>query len=316
MKRVFFFLFPLVLLLFSLTVSAEDITVTELDPFTGVPVEAEDSIFSVSTENRAVLGTDRYYDYDMHMFAYDLGTVSDTPIYASAAYGMVVTDSVKIMVPSGVNALLYRDGVVVEEPDLLHVSDIGSYVLSVSGNSTETREPIRFTIVNRVTGVLDRYHLPEGFLLTAVKREAMPIEGSPVEVDFTEEGFYEIEYLCTPTGITYYLKVNIDHTPPALALTAVKDNAAHGPVDLSDLEDNAKISITLDGTPIRYSNTLTQSGVYHITVTDEAGNLTEYDFTIMLYFNMTGYLFFILVIAAVGVLIGYLIMTRKKLRVR
>ena len=314
-KAVFVCLFPLLFSLFLLAASAEEvITVEEIDPFTGEAYTSDEE--KGDTEGTMIrIAENRYYDESMRMFAYTVGEVSDKPIYASAAYGMVTTENVRIELPDGVSAELYCDGELVEDPYFPRIDEPGAYVVSVSGNSAGSAEPIRFTIVNR-TSCMDSYRLPDGFMVTSVLREALPVASAPLEVDFSNEGFYEIEYLCTATGNTYSLKLTIDHTPPTLALEGVVEHAAHGPVDISDIEPDAAVSITLDGSPIRYRDILTQSGKYHILLRDPAGNCAEYDFTIMIYFNMTSYMFAVLLVGGIAALILYLVYSRRRLRVR
>lgn len=126
-----------------------------------------------------------------------------------------------------------------------------------------------------------------------------------------------VDYRCARSGRTYTLEVLIDHTPPVLALEAVENGKARGPVSLADLEEGAGAAISYNGGSWQgYQETLTKSGDYKVLVQDAAGNMTTYEFTIMIYFDANSMIFMALVagvIAAVGV---YLWLSRKRLRVR
>jgi hypothetical protein len=131
-----------------------------------------------------------------------------------------------------------------------------------------------------------------------------------------EDGFYRVQYECARNGMSYTLQTTVDHTPPTLALENVVNGLARGPVDISDLEEGCKIGITLNGGDMSYRNELTLSGDYEIILQDPAGNLTNYAFSILVYFDVNSLVFFglvVLLIAGTGV---YLYMERKNMRVR
>ena len=86
----------------------------------------------------------------------------------------------------------------------------------------------------------------------------------------------------------------------------------------STIYPDASISIARDGKefPMVVSYVLTQSGKYVVTVTDKAGNSSEYQFIIMIYLDSYGVILLIiliLIIIAVGVYIYY---TRTHLKTR
>lgn len=80
------------------------------------------------------------------------------------------------------------------------------------------------------------------------------------------------------------------------------DGEAHSPVTLTDLEQDAYILLEQDGesSVIRSSDTVIQdAGAYRLTVYDQAGNSTTYEFTIHLYLNLSA-------IAAIGLILAVL----------
>lgn len=314
MRRIL--LIILAVLILTLPVLADEADVIAIDPFTGEPtVQGADETASEGGEQVYVNGA-CFYDRLRRSFGYPLGTVSNGTVYASVAYGMVTTDPVSVTLPDGVLGTLYRDGKPVDQPVFSHIADPGSYVLSVSGGTSQSVQPLSFTIVNGTTGLLDSYRMPEGFSVTGVQIDGVAQPVSPSEADMLTEGEYYINYDCDATGLSYTLHVNVDHTPPVLALSNVRDGRASGPVDISDVEEGCSVGISCDGKAISYNERLTQSGVYRIVLTDLAGNTNVYDFIISFYFNVTSILFILIVIAIILGLLGYLIFTRKHLRVR
>lgn len=319
MKRVILFL--LVMLLLLPAAALADVTISELDPFTGLPLdeaeeETEGEISVPDVETVIWVSAGQYYDLEKRAFAVDLSVVLPAMLYSSVCDGMVTTDTVSITIPSGTNAILYRNGTQIEAPDFSRIEEPGSYVVSISGSSARSIEPLTFTIVPKLTGKLDFVTMPQGFVITSVTKDGTAVNYLPMEADLAEEGEYSIHYICEATGLPYHLDLTIDHTPPELKLEAVQDGVAKGPVDISDIEEDARISITLNGVQIDYSETLKTSGVYSIYLEDAAGNSNHYDFTIMIYLNLSAYIFIFVFVLVIAALVTYLVISRKKLRVR
>ena len=319
MKRTIF-LVPLLCLFLAIPAMASgNVTVRELDPFTGKPVSGADSSSGAASSleiGQVTLANGQYYDFASERYLFDVADSPGAMLQASVAYGMVTTEPVSIVLPGGMSATLYRDGIPVEEPIWAEITDPGCYVLSVSGSANQSSQPLRFTILSAVTNQLESYRVPVGFSVTSVLRDGNPVTFQPQEADLSEDGLYSVSYRCNSAAIPYVLTVQVDHTPPVLALEAVKDGSARGPVDLSDAEEGATVEIALDGRKIPYSALLTQTGSYQVAIRDAAGNSNLYSFSILLYFNFNSFLFIGLVLAAVIALAVYLLFSRKHLRIR
>ena len=100
------------------------------------------------------------------------------------------------------------------------------------------------------------------------------------------------------------------------ALEAVENGRARGPVSLADLEDGAAITIQLNGKQEPYREELTESGDYRIWVMDEAGNLTTYEFSILVYFDFNSLVFIGMLVAVLVAVGAYIVLSRKRLEVR
>lgn len=310
MKRTLLLIIALVLLL-TLPAAAYDLDSgysVAIDAFTGLPV-GENTV--ISEEDTVPMNGSAYFDGKDRMFVYQLpGT--ESRVRCSVADGMMTNSVVSVFIPEGVDYTLYRDGVLLEAPDLNNLREEGIYDLNMTGQSSLR---IRFTIVRVKTADIISYRLPDDFEVLEVQRDGETIMTPANMVDLTLEGSYEITYRNRLTGIPYHLSLPIDRTPPTLALEAVVDGVAKGPVDLSDVEEGATLLVELDGEEIITSELL-QSGNYVVTVTDQAGNKTVYKFTLQIYFNLNSILFFILFPAMIVGLIAYLSYAKKHLRVR
>lgn len=289
-----------------MTVSANNIDYTgELDAETGKPVGEKTD----EDKTRVRIGGNTIYDKKAKKYIYEVG---DGELKLNLPDGAITTQKINIDLPEGVPVKLYRDGNEIPTNELTQISDAGKYVL-LFGDAGETS--VRFTIVPELTGQISGFQVPEGFHVTKATLNDQPIE-SVSYIDMIGEGRYEIEYTCPKTEVRHTLSVKIDHTPPTLKLSAVKDGYADGPVDISDLEPGSQISIKLNDSDIRYEKVLTKSGTYHITLADKAGNKKTYDFVIRVYFNFNSYIFFAGVVLVVAGVIIYLIRVKKTLRVR
>ena len=264
------------------------------------------------TEDQTVITSSVIYDSAKQRYIYitDFGRVE-----SSVVDGMIVTDTVSLAAESGMAVTLYKDGERLEQSDLTALQDSGYYVLQYNDNGGIPQTILEFTIVPQLTGMVDHYSLPTGFTVTTASFNGAELPAS-TEVNMEKEGSYRINYECKRTGVTYELDVDIDHTPPTLALEAVTDGVARGPVDISDLEQGASVYMTLDGSQYNYREKLTRSGNYEIWVYDAAGNMSKYEFTIMIYLDSSGYAFFALFALLILGVAAYMMIAKKRLRVR
>lgn len=254
------------------------------------------------------------YDRSDGLFHYTV-KASGAEIRTNVVDGMVTAEPVRIEIPTGVNCQLYYEGRLIADPDYTNLTVPGRYLLDVSG-SGQIYQALKFTIVNSVTGILDEYRMPADFEVREVWRNGQQIPGSVSSVDLTQEGNYEITYCCIPALEDYHLNITVDHTPPTLALEAVVDDLAKGPVDLSDLEEGASLYVEHNGKVIHPARQLSESGAYVVTVTDSAGNSTTYKFRIQFYFNISSLAFFAMVVIAVTAVSIYLVIYQKRMRIR
>lgn len=287
----------------------------EVDSMTGIPYGVD----GVDSRNMNPYIKDGcYYDMTLERYVYAVGTNSEA-VVANIADGMITSMPVGITVDSAYTYVIYRNGKEVgEEYDISNLQTPGAYVLEVN-DGIDTITPIKFRIVGEYTNI-DLYEMPQGFMITSVTRDSGEVNTKSSEVSLEEEGSYVIDYRCMRTKQDYRLSVKVDHTAPVLALEALNEkNEAHGPVDISDIEveEDFGIRILFEGEEeVPYQRVLTNAGSYEITVADAAGNLNTYAFEIRMYLNISSIAFILLLLASIAGIVAYLIISKKKLKVR
>lgn len=282
-----------------------------LDNFTGEP----------ESETAAQVGGDRIrissgvcYDRNLRAFVHTSGSED---VVSNIASGMITGSAVTLNIPDSMPCILYRDGEAVQDEALPEVKKPGAYVLMQGMDSESATEIMRFTIVKPVTGKLESFRVPSGFIITSASFNGSEMPHSEYSVSMADEGEYQINYRCPAAETSYSFSVTADHTAPTLLLAEVQpDGRAKGPVSIADLEPGATIAIWLNGKQMPYAETLTGSGAYRLIVADEAGNTNTYQFVIQVYFNVSSLIFFFIFLAlAAGVGI-YVLYKRRHLRVR
>ena len=293
-----------------------------INSFTGAPTTEKGS--SVN-ENWALISSGIYFDVEKRVYVYSLGNASGETVSSNVADGMVVTGEVQVVPSKGVNLRLYCEGNLMEDANLSLIKEPGRYVVEAQTSGSQYVRLMSFTIVGPSTCLVSSYPMPSGFVIKSVEMNVKDENGEWVpaqpqwdrsKVHMQKDGSYKVQYECPKSGMSYTLQTIIDHTPPQLALENVVNGLARGPVDISDLEEGCKIGITLNGGKLSYRAELTLSGDYEIVVQDEAGNRTNYAFTILVYLDSNSWIFFGLVVLVLAGTGFYLYWECKHLRIR
>jgi len=263
-----------------------------LDPRTGLPPD-------LAPGEKVLEGAQ--YSYDSQARCYR-NPVGDRSFTSNIPNGAVLSkgQTVSVIVPSGLSATVYRGGDAAEDLDPANLTQVGSYLLEVRGAGAESVS-FTFQILPELTGSLRELALPEGFTFEQVtlNGEALRPEYANY-MELLEDGEYEVRWSCPDIGESYRLSFTLDTQPPVLALPEVVNGEAHGPVTVADLEEDAYILIEQDGeesTIVSPSTVIRDAGRYVLTVYDQAGNHTRYEFIIHMYLNVSA-------IAALGMLLA------------
>ena len=277
----------------------------EVDMYSGSPINTEEA----AEQQTVTLADGGLYNRSSHMFIYTAPN-SNLSVSSSVADGMITTGSVSLELENSLSANLYIDGEQAEDVDFNNITKAGKYSLVVQGSGVD-HQLLSFTILPKKTGAVDSYKLPQGFDLT----ELITNVGT---VDMSQDGDYSITYHCNLTGVDYGLSVTMDHVPPSVVFDGVTDGAARGPVTIKEYSKEDTFDILLNGETYKFpkDEILTLPGNYEITVTDDAGNTIKDTFEIKFYLNYQGIFFGIIFIAVIAAAVGYMIWSRKRLRVR
>ena len=278
--------------------------------FTGEPEESTES----ENGSAAIMPDGSYYDNTTGMFTYKIG---ENSVSVSVYDGMIVTNEVALEVSEGASVTLYKDGDAVESVPS-KISSPGTYVI-MGKDSNGEKQIMSFQMVSKLTGDISQYMLPEGFSVKSVYLDDKQAQTDYGLVEMEKEGTYSITYSCSANSKEYYLNVTIDHTPPAVTFEGLdENNRARGPVTVTGLAKTDKVYVTYEGeeSSLNMYSQVTESGDYRIVVSDDAGNIVDKEFTILVYFNNQAWLFLLLILLVIGGIIAALYISRKRLRVR
>lgn len=284
-----------------------------LDPRTGLPLDQ-------SREDPETLSVQLGYDEAKRVFIYPAGDLSfSSNIPDGAVLTLPGGQAVTLTLPEGLNGTLYRNGDVVGDADLSSITDPGGYLLEVRGGSSSQSASFSFTIADELTNSLTEIRLPQGFSFQdiSLNGESLSPEYSNY-IELLEDGKYDLPWSCPEIGRSYSLSFTLDTQAPVLALPEVTDGQAHSAVTLTDLEPGARILLESGGetqTILSALEQIREAGSYRLTVYDEAGNYTQYDFVIHVYLNISALAAIALLVLGLGGLFGYSRYIKKHPRV-
>lgn len=295
----------------------ENVPVT-IDEMTGQPKESGSTDEDSDEDSGLVYIDDTCtYDFDTSAFWYSVSGIGNNLFSANVGSGAVTAGPVTINGSNGLGMVLYHDGIELSEPDFTNITDAGYYVAIVPNSNGERVQVLKFTILGAYTNT-ESMKVSGVYSITGASLDGSTIEVTDDSLRFTSEGTYEIQIKNLATKVTETVTTTVDRTAPTLKLAAVgENNLASGPVDISDADPNWTLTIYLNNEEITPSSTtLKDAGVYSITVTDQAGNSSNYQFTILIYLNSVGIaLIIVVVVLAIGFFV-YLMIMRNKQRVR
>lgn len=323
----------------ALPVFAADVNIDyegELDLITGKPVTEEKT-----ADNQTItMMTGVSYDRKMHKYLYSVPNSTET-VSCSVADGMVTTGNVLLSVPSGIRAELYKNGVKYgeeenkkedeeddsseeekkQEIDLssLTIKEAGAYSLVLS-TADSKRQFLTFSIVKEKTGAMKVFQVPDGFTLinVSINEENQRFSVGANTVDMSREGDYVISYRCETIGVNNSFAVTVDHTPPQVTFEGINNGVAKNPVAIAGVEKSDTVEVLRDGHEMKISkdNIIRSPGKYIVTVTDDAENSVTEEFEIKFYLNEQGWVFAAIIIFVIAAGVTYMIVSKKRLRVR
>ena len=133
------------------------------------------------------------------------------------------------------------------------------------------------------------------------------------------EGDYLIKIKSKKLKKAYVVTFRVDTTPPRISFSGIDENgvAKKGAVGIEAYDKKDDITVKKDGQPCEFSPAgFSETGAYEVTATDVAGNTTKYEFTIMAYYGNRVRSFLLILLAIVLGIAVYLILERRRFRVR
>ena len=285
--------------------------VGEVDAQTGeavadaAPVDAE----------RVWLPGGAYYERMTGSFVYPVdGGVRE--VRANVVDGMLVSGPVSVTASDGVELTVTRGGSPDPLPDTESISAPGAYAVSVTGTDG-AMTLFTFTVVGEATNLSGGYAMPDGFYILDATLGGEDTVYDRNYIGMEDEGLYELEYVCADTGVHYRLSVTVDRTPPLVTLEGERDKNGrfHSAVQIG-LEPGCAVNLTRDGESLAFprDGRLTEAGMYSLEVFDAAGNQAAEQFTILVYLDLNGLLFFALVCLTLAGVLGYILYQRMKFK--
>jgi len=248
-------------------------------------------------------------------YVYTFGSNANTTVTANIPNGLFTNEAVSIELGSDIQCVFCKDGIE-SDADMQEITAPGNYVLLLTDLNGNDLGSFAFRITEKYTNTA-AYRIPEDFYVYEVLRDGVAVDTGLNTVSMAEEGEYMIAIRNDRIDRTYCYTAVADHTAPTLALRELDEkNAAKSAVDISDLEEDTDIVITWNGETVERSRTLSTPGRYVLLLTDAAGNITIYQFTIYMYLTVSGTVAIVILGALYLALMIYLIISRKNMRVR
>ena len=251
-----------------------------------------------------------------HILAGDRGIYCNVPSDAVLSSGRTI----QFTPEEGVSVEVYRNGKMVEDTRQTEFEEAGEYLITMHNHAEARERSVRIVILNEQVNDLKEFRLPQGFEYTEVSLDGVKKSLSYNNYyDFLEEGHYKLQWENSRIHQTFVTEFILDMTAPTLRLPEVRSGAAAGKVSFTDMEEGAYVRWIRDskeeGRIEDPSEVLSKKGNYVMRVYDQAGNYTEYAFTLEGYFDVNAVLAILFVVALICGGFFYCRRLRRNMRV-
>lgn len=230
---------------------------------------------------------------------------------ANIGNGLIASENVQLVNGEKLTVTVTKDNQVIDYEFGQPLEAEGAYKVLMK-DAYGNEKTLEFRIVKGVKTTLD-YTLGESVSVLKIERDGEEILFEGNRLNFTESGVYTV--IAEAEGKTYSFVLELDSTAPTLELIGVKDGGVSGKaVMLDNLSEQATVEVFKDGELIEYElgNELKEYGEYRVVVTDEAGNQTEYGFTLKHVLNGGAVALIVIgIVVLVGGVAAVLIMRKK-----
>lgn len=254
--------------------------------------------------------------HQYHILAGDRGVYANVPSDAVLSSGRII----QFTPEEGVSFEVYHNGKPVEDTSQTEFKESGEYILTLRNHAESRERSVRFVILDAYVNDLQEYRLPDGFEYTKItlngEKKSLSYNNY---YDFLEEGYYELQWENSRIDQIFTTEFTLDLTAPTLNLSEARNGAASGKVSFIDMEEGEYVRWIRDskeeGRIEDPSEVLSKKGNYVLRVYDQAGNYTEYAFTLEGYFDVNAILAILFVIALIGGGFFYCRRLRNNMRV-
>ena len=271
---------------------------------------------SVTPEEKQILGRVELENIDGESFRHKF--INGTELVTNVLDGETVSFIPKFSIPESVVCSLTRDGNVFSMPTSGLITEDGAYKMELSCFNDEGKMEKRFFSFNLFSGSTNRLGIiqpPYGYELTSVELngESVPLENKNFAV-LNGEGDYFVEYKNGTT--TRSVRLSRDNTPPVFYFNGTTDVVFSEKVVITS-DTECTFQVTKNGQTVGNITELLGAGIYRITATDKAGNITSARVEIKAV-SVINPLDFVIIfgIIAVGGLVYFFIQKNRKMTVR
>ncbi len=264
------------------------------------------------------------YDEAADCFVYTLS--SGETIRSSVPQGGWTTGRVTIELSDGLGLYrLLKDGTASLDFSSLSFLEPGSYRLTIWDNVYGANGDIAtcidfcFRIYEETPVSLSFLAAPEGFTVLEVLLDGVALEKQSEDYVLLEtDGVYEIAFVSEDKTAVWQMGIERDTTPPVLLFSeeVTYGGTLYKAISFQKSEAGATLTILRNNVEVAASkNTIVQSGNYHMTITDSAGNSAEYRFKINVGYEIGGTYTWIILLGILLVVLALMAWARRHARV-
>ena len=268
------------------------------------------------TEQEEITGRVQLESIDGESFRHTF--INGTELVTNVLDGETVGFMPKLTIPEALICSATRDGQVFAVPSSGLITEDGAYNMEFTcydGDGGIEKRTFSFNLFTEPTNRLGIYQPPYGYEISGVKRsgETVPaISGSYTLLD--GDGEYSLEY--TNGDVTRMVRLTRDTTPPVLYFNGTADIVFSEKVTVTS-DTECTIRVTKNGQVMGDSSELLGAGIYRVTATDSAGNVTSARVEIKAVSAINPLDIIIIVIAlAVAALVFFFIQKNRRITVR
>ncbi len=277
------------------------------------PAEAGDD----ESDALVPITNDMFYDEGRDEYVYRVCDGAGE-VRSNLPEGIMIRESAAFYPDKNVDLTIYRDGEKLTDPNLGNIWEPGDYTVEAfCGSSRE--DMMSFTLLPQSTGRYSLYRAPMGYVIAKSKCDGEDIDHEKNRMSLDNEGDYLIKIKSKKLKKAYVVTFRVDTTPPRISFSGIDENgvAKKGAVGIEAYDKKDDITVKKDGQPCDFSPAgFSETGAYEVTATDVAGNTTKYEFTIMAYYGNRVRSFLLILLAIVLGIAVYLILERRRFRVR